>query len=99
MRWNMTGTGLSRTGISVHTRSLKFIVFFLFAGFTILSYAAELDCPVGDAVMADLGNGVIMHTCMWEKAANVTVRTGPLELIKNGDSETLHYRAGVIVEP
>lgn len=98
--------------------------------------------------MADLGNGVIMHTCMWEKAANVTVRTGPLELIKNGvlilklttdsngklhgqftswndvgemtengnylkglkegiwtvtnkngDSETLHYRAGVIVEP
>jgi hypothetical protein len=148
MRWNMTDTGLSRTGINVYTRSLQLILFFLFAGFTIPPYAAELDCPLGDAVMADLGNDVIMHTCMWEKAANVTVRTGPLELIKNGililklttdsngklhgqftswndvgemtengnylkglkegiwtvtnkngDSETLHYRAGVIVEP
>lgn len=25
-----------------------------------------------------------MRTCMWEKAANVTVRVGPLELVKNG---------------
>ena len=148
MRWKMTDTELSRTGISVHTHSLKFLLFFLFAGFTTLPYAAELDCSLGNAVMADLGDGVIMRTCMWEKAANVTVRTGPLELIKNGvlilklttdsngklhgqftswndagemtengnylkglkegvwtvtnkngDSETLHYRTGVIVEP
>jgi hypothetical protein len=148
MRRDMTDTALSKTGISVHTLSLKFILFFLLAGFTILPYAAELNCPQGGAVLVDLGDGVIMRTCMWEKAANVTVRTGPLELIKNGvlilklatdsngklhgqftswndagemtengnylkglkegiwtvtnkngDSETIHYRAGAIVEP
>ena len=60
MRWNMTDTGLSRTGINVYTRSLQLILFFLFAGFTIPPYAAELDCPLGDAVMTDLGNDVIM---------------------------------------
>ena len=148
IRRNMTSTGQSKTGIGVHALSLKFILFFLFAGFTILPYAAELNCPQGGAVKADLGDGVVMRTCVWDKAANVTVRTGPLELIKNGvlilklstdtngklhgqftswndagemtengnyftglkegiwtvtdkngDSETLHYRAGVIVEP
>ncbi len=148
MRREMTDTGQPKTSISDHTLSLKFILFFLFAGFTMPPYAAELNCPLGHAVMADLGDGVIMRTCMWEKAANVTVRTGPLELVKNGililklatdsngklhgqftswndagemtenghylkglkegiwivtnkngDNETLHYRAGVIVEP
>lgn len=49
-----------------------------------LPYAAELVCPQGEAVLADLGDGVIMRTCMWEKTANVRIRTGPLELIKNG---------------
>ena len=144
----MTDTEPSKTGISVHTPSLKFILFFLLAGFTILPHAAELNCPQGSAVMVALGNDVIMRTCMWKNAENVTVRTGPLELIKNdvlilklttntngklhgqftswndtgemtengnylkgqkegiwtvtnknGDSETLHFRAGVIVDP
>jgi hypothetical protein len=148
MRRDMTRSGLSKAGISVHKLSLNFILFFLLAGFTIPLYAGELNCPQGSAVLADLGDGVIMRTCMWEKAENVTIRTGPLELIKNGvlilkmttdsngklhgqftswndagemtengnylkglkegiwtvtnkngNSETLHYRAGVIVEP
>jgi hypothetical protein len=129
-------------------RATIIIVFSLLAGFTRLSGAAEFSCQQGEMVLADLGEGVIMRTCMWEKAANVTVRTGALELIKNGililkletdlngklhgrftswndageitengnyigglkeglwtvtnengDSEILHYRAGVIVEP
>jgi hypothetical protein len=120
----------------------------LLSGFPILVSATEFKCPQGGPVLAELGGGVIMRTCMWEKAANVTVRAGPLELIKNGvlilkletdsngklhgqytswndageitengnyleglkegvwtltskdgSSETLHYRAGVIVEP
>jgi len=148
MRREMTDTGPSKIGVSYHTLPLSFILFVLLAGFTILPNAAEFDCPLGSAVLADLGDGVIMRTCMWEKAENVTIRTGPLELIKNGvlilklatdsngklhgpftswndagemtengnylkglkegiwtvtnkngDSETLHYRAGVIVEP
>ncbi len=148
MRTEMTDTGLSKIGVGFHTLSLKFVLFILFAGFTILPNAAEFDCPQGSALLADLGDGVIMRTCMWEKTANVTVRTGPLELIKNdvlilklatdsngklhgsftswndagemtengnylkglkegkwtvtnknGDSEILHYRAGVTVEP
>lgn len=148
MRREMTDTGLLKINTSLHRLSLKFVLFVLFVGFTILPNAAEFDCPQGSAVLANLGDGVIMRTCMWEKAASVTVRTGPLELIKNGvlilklatdsngklhgpftswndagemtengnylkglkegiwtvtnkngDSEILLYRAGVIVEP
>ena len=25
-----------------------------------------------------------MRTCLWQKSANITVRTGPLRLVKNG---------------
>lgn len=46
--------------------------------------AAKIVCLRGEPVSADLGEGVIMHTCRWRKAANVTIRTGPIELIKNG---------------
>ena len=129
-------------------RTTIIILFLLLAGFTGLSDATEFNCRQGEMVLADLGEGVIMRTCMWEKAANVTVRTGALELVKNGvlilkletdlngklhgrftswndageitengnyieglkegpwtvtnengGSETLHYRAGIIVEP
>jgi len=148
MRRDMTRSGLSKPDTSVHKLSLNFFFFFLLVGLTISLYAGEFSCPQGSTVLADLGDGVIMRTCMWEKAENVTIRTGPLELIKNGvlilklatdsngklhgqftswndagemtengnylkglkegiwtvtnkngDSETLHYRAGVIVEP
>jgi hypothetical protein len=72
------------SGIGAHKCSMEIILFFLLAGFTTLPYAAEFNCRQGRAVLADLGDGIIMRTCMLHKAANVTVRAGPLELIKNG---------------
>jgi len=46
--------------------------------------ASQFYCQKGDPVTADLGEGVIMRTCMWKKTPNVVIRAGPLELIKNG---------------
>jgi hypothetical protein len=46
--------------------------------------AGGIHCPLGDPVTADLGDGVIMRTCLWEKEPQLLVRAGPLELIKNG---------------
>ena len=45
--------------------------------------AAEFHCKLGKEVNVGLGEGVIMHTCMWEKEPGVTLRTGSLELVKN----------------
>ena len=41
-------------------------------------------CPRGDPVTADLGEGVIMRTCMWQNDTQQMVRVGPFELVKNG---------------
>jgi hypothetical protein len=46
--------------------------------------ATEIKCVVGNKVSADLGEGVTMHTCLWEKEPDKVIRTGPIELIKNG---------------
>lgn len=46
--------------------------------------ATEFVCPLGDPVSANLGDGVTMRTCMWQKEANLTIRVGPFELVKNG---------------
>ncbi len=46
--------------------------------------AARVDCALGSAVAADLGDGVVMHTCLWQKSAGDFVRVGPLLLVKNG---------------
>jgi hypothetical protein len=145
---SVVDTRLPKPHYRARSRSVKTILLFLLTGLAIPSGAAELICPQGVAVLADLGEGVIMRTCMWEKSANVTVRAGPLELVKNGvlilrletdsngklhgrftswndagevtengnyheglkegiwtvtnnngDSETVHYRAGAIVGP
>ena len=45
--------------------------------------AVEFSCVDGRVAVADLGEGVVMHTCLWEKQPGVVVRTGPMELIKN----------------
>ena len=45
---------------------------------------AAVDCQAGRAVSADLGDGVVMHTCLWQKSATETIRVGPLLLVKNG---------------
>lgn len=63
------------------TLSMGFLLIF---GFMRTTDAAEINCARGGAVHANLGDGVIMRTCMWHNAANIAIRTGPLELIKNG---------------
>jgi hypothetical protein len=72
------------TASGASMRAALIMVFFLIFGFTRATDAAEINCARGEAVHADLGDGVIMRTCMWRNAANITVRTGQLELIKNG---------------
>lgn len=67
-----------------HRRALLIVILSVCIGFTCLLNAAEFDCPNGNSVTANLGDGVTLRTCMWEKEPNVTIRTGPLELIKNG---------------
>lgn len=46
--------------------------------------ATGIECVVGNKVSADLGEGVTMHTCLWEKEPDKAIRTGPIELVKNG---------------
>lgn len=46
--------------------------------------AAAFECALGEEVSANLGEGVTMRTCVWEKEPGVLVRNGALELIKNG---------------
>ena len=47
------------------------------------SRATEFRCATGRVSVADIGEGVVMRTCLWEKEPSVVIRTGPLELIKN----------------
>ena len=65
-------------------RRISLILLLLASGFPYLLDAGEFTCTNGKRVSADLGDGVIMRTCLWEKAPDVILRTGPLELIKNG---------------
>lgn len=46
--------------------------------------ASQFYCQTGDPVTADLGDGVIMRTCMWKQDSGIAIRVGPLELTKNG---------------
>lgn len=46
--------------------------------------ATNIECVVGSEVSADLGEGVTMHTCLWEKEPGKAIRAGPIELVKNG---------------
>ena len=62
----------------------KIISILLLASFAQLAGAAEFNCENGDPVAIDPGEGVILRTCMWEKEPAVVIRTGTLELIKNG---------------
>lgn len=56
----------------------------LLAGLAGSVSATDIECIVGKKVSADLGEGVTMHTCLWEKEPDLVIRTGPLELVKNG---------------
>jgi hypothetical protein len=46
--------------------------------------AAEFECPLGEPFSAGLGDGVTLQSCNWEKTPGNFVRTGPLQLVKNG---------------
>ena len=46
--------------------------------------AADFECPLGQPFSAGIGDGVTLQTCNWEKTPGNIVRTGPLQLIKNG---------------
>jgi hypothetical protein len=47
-------------------------------------YANNFECVIGNKVTANLGDGVRLQACSWEKDTGTFVRTGPLHLIKNG---------------
>ena len=65
-------------------RLTKVISLLILIGCSKFISASQFYCQKGDPVTADLGDGVIMRTCMWKKDSNVVIRVGPLELIKNG---------------
>ena len=71
-------------GDNLDMRLLRIISFLLLLNLTHLVGASGLHCERGDPIATDIGGGVTMLTCMWEKEPDVVVRTGPLELVKNG---------------
>jgi len=46
--------------------------------------ANAFECALGSSVAAELGDGVTMHSCSWEKTPGHFVRTGPLQLVRHG---------------
>jgi len=61
----------------------------LILGVLLLALLHELpadvfECPLGEPFAANLGDGVTLQACNWEKSPGDIVRTGPLQLVKNG---------------
>ena len=71
-------------GARVYMRLSIIISFLIVINCPKLISASQFYCQKGDPVTADLGDGVIMRTCIWKQDPNVAIRVGPLELIKNG---------------
>jgi hypothetical protein len=46
--------------------------------------AQALECTLGEATAFGMGGGVTMHSCSWERTPGVFVRTGPMELVRDG---------------
>ena len=65
-------------------RLSKIISLFLLISCSKFVSASQFYCQQGDPVTANLGEGVIMRTCFWQKDSKIVIRVGPLELIKNG---------------
>ena len=58
--------------------------FVVLAGLLQPGLAAPLVCPQGQPMAANIGAGVVMRSCVWEKEPGLRIRSGPLELHKNG---------------
>lgn len=56
----------------------------LFTGITKAQGVSDFHCILGEEVLSSLGEGVTMRTCILNKKPGLAIRTGPLELIKNG---------------
>ena len=65
-------------------RWLLAIALLVFAAALARTGGDDFACGLGEVAVADLGEGVVMRTCLWQKQPGVVVRTGPMELIKNG---------------
>jgi len=46
--------------------------------------AQAVECSLGEATSFTIGDGVILHSCSWEKTPGVFLRTGPLEMVRDG---------------
>jgi hypothetical protein len=42
-----------------------------------------VECELGEAVSVDIGDGVTLHSCSWERSPGEFVRTGPMEVTRN----------------
>jgi antitoxin component YwqK of YwqJK toxin-antitoxin module len=50
----------------------------------LVAYSAdELECVLGDKITVELGDGVTLQSCSWEKTPGNFVRVGPLQLVRN----------------
>ena len=66
---------------------MKFAILTLLAilvGLSIFVSADDFSCPEGQPATANLGDGVIMRTCIREKSPGNMVRAGPMEVTRNG---------------
>ena len=81
---SIAGRWIGQREYSVANSTVTLVSLFLLASFATSHSASDFACTRGEMVSADLGDGVIMRTCMVAMEANTSVRTGPLELVKNG---------------
>ena len=66
------------------TQLLALILGIVFIAVLHESPADEFECPLGTPFSADLGDGVTLQSCNWEKTPGNFVRAGPLEMVRHG---------------
>jgi hypothetical protein len=83
---NKSNTSMANTSWHRATRIARMLVLALIAT-TLTMLAAfsadEFECVLGDKITAELGDGVTLQSCSWEKTPGKFVRVGPLQLVKN----------------
>ena len=72
-------------GVGVRVKpSTLFLALLFLPGFSVPAVGSEFSCTRGELAIVNVGEGVTMRTCAWEKSPGNMVRVGPVELIKNG---------------